>query len=83
MDQTSIILISNPGFYHPTYGANLPSSGSMTNPWLMMPSLYYTIYTSYVPPYPSTNTKLSFPNPIPTKITMMRGSEGDKTPTLY
>jgi hypothetical protein len=78
MNQTSIVLISNPRFYHPTYGPNLVSLGSMTNPWLMMPSPYYAIHTSYVPPYPSINTKLSFPNPIPTKITIMRRSEEPK-----
>jgi len=82
MDQTSIVLISNPRFYHPTYGPNLPSLGSMTNPWLMMPSPYYAIHTSYVLPHPSISTKLSFPNPIPTRITMMRRSEGAKTPAL-
>ncbi len=83
MDQTSIVLISNPRFYHPTYGPNLPSLGSMTNPWLMMPSPHYAIHTSYVLPYPSTNTKLSFHDPIPTGITMMRGSEGAKTLALF
>jgi hypothetical protein len=82
MDQTSIILIPNPGFYHPTYGPNLPILGSMTNPWLMMPSPYYIVHSSYVPPYPSTSIKLSFPNPIPTINTMMRGSEGAKTLAL-
>ncbi len=82
MDQTSIVLISNPRFYHPTSGPNLPSLGSMTNPWLMMLKAYYTIRTSYVPPHPSTNSKLSFPNPIHVRITMMRGNEGAKTPTL-
>jgi hypothetical protein len=82
MDQTSIVLISNLGFYHPTYGPNLPSLGSMTNPWLMMPRAYYIIHTSYVLPYPSISTKLSFPNPIPIGITMMRGNEGTKTSTV-
>ncbi len=78
MDQTSIVLISNPWFYNPTYGPNLLSLGSMTNPWLIMPSPYYPIHTSYVPPYPSTSTKLFLPNPIPTRITMMRGNERAK-----
>jgi len=47
-----------------------------------MPSPYYPIHTSYVPPYPSTSTKLFLPNPIPTRITMMRGNERAKMPTL-
>ncbi len=41
MDQTSMVPISNLGFYLLAYGPNLLGLRGMTNPWLMMPSLCY------------------------------------------
>lgn len=41
MDQTSMVPISNLGFYPLAYGPNLLGLRGMTNPWLMMPSPCY------------------------------------------
>jgi hypothetical protein len=79
MDQTSMVTISNLGFYPPAYSPNLLGLKGMTNPWLMMPNPCYLRWTSYIPPFPYTDIVLCFPNLVPIGITMMERSDRAKT----